>query len=74
MSQLVDGVIYVALRSLKGSAKFLWSAIEVASDQNDRRVDVEEQVNISQRLPDNRDLRVHALNKSGLATLTGNAS
>jgi len=37
----VDGVIYVARRSLKGSAKFLWSAIEVASDQNDRRVDVE---------------------------------
>src|SRR5262249_38031942 len=41
VSQLVDGVIYVARRSLKGSAKFLWSAIEVASDQNDRRVDVE---------------------------------
>ena len=37
----MDGVIYVARRSLKGSAKFLWSAIEVASDQNDRRVDVE---------------------------------
>jgi hypothetical protein len=56
VSRPVDGVIYVARRSLKGSAKFLWSAIEVASDQNDRRVDVEEQVNISQRLPDNRDL------------------
>jgi hypothetical protein len=41
VSQPVDGVIYVARKSLKGSAKFLWSAIEVASDQNDRRVDVE---------------------------------
>ena len=41
VSQSVDGVIYVARRSLKGSAKFLWSAIEVASDQNDRRVNVE---------------------------------
>ena len=41
VSQSVDGVIYVARRSLKGSAKFLWSAIEVASDQNDRRLDVE---------------------------------
>jgi hypothetical protein len=36
VSRPVDGVIYVARRSLKGSAKFLWSAIEVASDQNDR--------------------------------------
>ena len=33
--------LYAARRCLKGSAKFLWSAIEVASDQNDRRVDVE---------------------------------
>src|SRR5215831_20874077 len=41
VSQSVYGVIYVARRSLNGSAKFLWSAIEVASDQNDRRVDVE---------------------------------
>ena len=41
MSRPVDGVIYVARRSLNGSAEFLWSAIEVASDQNDRRVDVE---------------------------------
>jgi hypothetical protein len=41
VSQLVDGVIYVARGSLNGSAEFLWSAIEVASDQNDRRVDVE---------------------------------
>src|SRR5262249_26101168 len=30
---------------------------------------VEEQANISQRLPDNRDLRVHALKKSGRANL-----
>jgi hypothetical protein len=41
VSQPVDGVIHVARRSLNGSAKFLWSAIEVAPDQNDRRVDVE---------------------------------
>jgi len=41
VSQPVDGVIYVARRSLNGGAKFLRSAIEVASDQNDRRVDVE---------------------------------
>ena len=41
VSPPVDGVIYVARRSLNGSAKFLWSAIEVAPDQNDRRVDVE---------------------------------
>jgi hypothetical protein len=27
----VDGVIYVSRRSLKGSAKFLWSAIELAA-------------------------------------------
>jgi hypothetical protein len=52
VSQSVDGVIYVAHRSLNGSAKFLWSAIEVASDQNDDS---------------------HALKKSGLTTLTGNA-
>jgi hypothetical protein len=36
VSQPVDGVIYVSR-----IAKFLWSAIEVASDQNDRRVNVE---------------------------------
>jgi hypothetical protein len=39
VSQSVDGVIYVA--RVPQWEPFLWSAIEVASDQNDRRVDVE---------------------------------
>ena len=39
VSQSVDGVIYVA--RVPQWKPFLWSAIEVASDQNDRRVDVE---------------------------------
>jgi hypothetical protein len=39
VSQSVDGVIYVA--RVPQWEPFLWFAIEVASDQNDRRVDVE---------------------------------
>jgi hypothetical protein len=39
VSQSVDAVIYVA--RVPQWEPFLWSAIEVASDQNDRRVDVE---------------------------------
>jgi hypothetical protein len=40
-----------------------------AREKGDRCADVEEQANISQRLPYIRDLRVHVLKKSGLANL-----
>ena len=74
MSQPVDGVIYVAQRSPKGSAKFLWSAIEVASVDGDCRVEVEEQANINPRLPHNRlFMSARPQRRAASPTLTGNA-
>jgi hypothetical protein len=59
VSQPLDGVICVARRSLKGNAKFLWSALEVAPTRTTDASTSKGKAKISRRLPDNRRFMTH---------------
>jgi hypothetical protein len=59
VSHPIDGAIYVARHRQRGGKILIWTRVPVAPGPE------------TGVLPDHRDLRVHALKKCGLATLTG---
>jgi hypothetical protein len=62
VSHPIDGTIYVARHRQRGGKILIWTRVPVAPGPE------------TGVLPDHRDLRVHALKKCSLTTLTGNAS